>query len=55
MPAAHIEGMGKKPSVSPELLCIVCSGGAPDRTGAYTVCALCELAGAVIPSVAAAA
>jgi hypothetical protein len=25
------------------LLCIHCSGGAADKNGAYTVCALCEL------------
>lgn len=26
-----------------ELLCITCSGGAEDKNGAYTVCALCAL------------
>lgn len=55
MSAAHIDGMAKKSSSGLEMLCIVCSGGAPDRAGAYTVCALCELTGAAVPVVAAAA
>ncbi|HEX9086738.1 MAG TPA: hypothetical protein VF867_04350 [Arthrobacter sp.] len=36
------------------LVCICCSGGAVDRNGAYTLCALCELEGRV-PELAAAA
>jgi hypothetical protein len=37
------------------LLCICCSGGAADRNGAYTVCALCEIEGRVPQTAAAAA
>ncbi|MCU6480187.1 hypothetical protein [Arthrobacter sp. A2-55] len=35
---------------APELICIACSGGHRDKNGAYTVCAICELSGATIPS-----
>ncbi|ACL41907.1 hypothetical protein Achl_3956 (plasmid) [Pseudarthrobacter chlorophenolicus A6] len=31
------------------LVCIVCSGGCRDARGAYTLCALCDLAGAEVP------
>lgn len=49
MPAsAHIDTMARKRS-SPELVCIVCSGGACDINGAHTVCALCELQGLTAP------
>ncbi|MCC3299728.1 hypothetical protein [Arthrobacter caoxuetaonis] len=34
---------------SPELVCIVCSGGDRDINGAHTVCALCELQGLTVP------
>ena len=47
-PSAHIENMARK-LPSPELVCIVCSGGDRDINGAHTVCALCELQGLTVP------
>lgn len=43
--SVHILSMAsRKPTAAAlALLCIHCSGGAPDKNGAYTVCALCEL------------
>lgn len=43
--SVHILSMAtRKPTASDlALLCIRCSGGAADKNGAYTVCALCEL------------
>ncbi|QOT19290.1 hypothetical protein [Paenarthrobacter sp. YJN-5] len=32
------------------LLCIACSGGCRDDNGAYTLCALCELAEVTVPA-----
>ncbi|MFB9714209.1 hypothetical protein [Arthrobacter methylotrophus] len=32
------------------LLCIACSGGCRDANGAYTLCALCELAEVSVPA-----
>lgn len=43
--SVHIRAMAKKKDTTKTLLCIICSGGAADRNGAYTVCALCELNG----------
>lgn len=52
--SVHILAMAKKkdPNLL-ALLCIVCSGGATDRNGAYTVCALCELNGSSVEPAAA--
>jgi len=45
-PSAHIRGMASKSATNlKSLVCICCSGGAADRNGAYTLCALCELEG----------
>ena len=42
--SVHILAMAKKKDANVKtLLCIICSGGAADSNGAYTVCALCEL------------
>ncbi|QOD05810.1 hypothetical protein [Pseudarthrobacter sp. BIM B-2242] len=43
----------KKDANVKTLLCIICSGGAADRNGAYTVCALCELSGLAVEPAAA--
>lgn len=52
--SVHIRAMAKKKDTNTgTLLCIICSGGAADRNGAYTVCALCELNGSTVEPVAA--
>lgn len=51
--SVHILSMAtRKPTAADlALLCIHCSGGAADKNGAHTVCALCEL-DAVLPAAA---
>lgn len=54
--AAHIQAMTTTTSRSAAvvreraLLCIACSGGCRDINGAYTLCALCELAEVTVPA-----
>ena len=53
--SVHILSMATRKPTSPAalaLLCIHCSGGAADKNGAYTVCALCELNAAELPAAA---
>lgn len=52
IPAMTTETSSKSAAVLREraLLCIACSGGCRDDNGAYTLCALCELAEVTVPA-----